>query len=470
MMRMERLLILLLAVAVALGLFGYGIIVGKYRWFPYSIVVDGVKTLKALKPAPDRGRAGRLVPSAAGEALPRIRFLDGDRLREPVLWYGGRFQFAGLCPEQGCLAVEYAPTGTPDHAYPLRLEALADAAMEFAEFPYELSPDFSFVRDTGPIGAARYPNGDLLVTFHHRNDNAFPYGGGVARIDRQGYPVWFRRDWSHHWPQLMDDGTALVAGYRIGPPNQPARRILDEGGSRDHLNAITLCRSGALYMDTIKFIAADGRMTREINLLERFLQSRFAPVLRHASSSCDPLHLNYIHLLRDDAGGAWGLAPGDLVASLRSLSAFAILDGADFRLKRLVRGGFFMQHSVQHLTGSSFLLFDNQGGDETGGPSRLLRLDLADGRETTLFPNADTPEFLRGLFEKDHGKIDISPDRQRALVALTRAGLAVEVRLADGAALNVFESLHDVSGWEQFRGAAEENAAMFKLMGLDYAP
>ena len=467
---MQRLLPLLSAVALALGLFGYGILVGKYRWFPYAIAVDAAKTFKALKPAPDRGRAGRVVPGAAGETLPRIRFLAGDRLREPVLWYGGRFQFAGLCPEQGCLAVEYAPTGSAAHAYPLRLEAIADAAMEFAEFPYELSLDFSFVRDTGPIGAARYPNGDLLVTFHHRHDNAFPYGGGVARIDRQGYPVWFRRDWSHHWPQLMDNGAALVPGYRIGPSNQPARRNLDAGASRDSLNTITLCRSGALYMDTIKFIAEDGKMTKEINLLERFLESRFAPVLRHSSSPCDPLHLNYIHLLRDDAGGAWGLAPGDLAASLRNLSAFVILDGADFRLKRLVRGGFFMQHSVQHLTGSSFLLFDNQGGDETGGPSRLLRVDLADGRETTLFPNADTPEFLRGLFEKDHGNIDISPDRQRALVAFTRAGLAVEVRLADGAALNVFESLHDVSGLEQFRDAGEGNAAVFKLMGLDYAP
>ena len=465
---MQRLLPLLSAVALALGLFGYGILVGKYRWFPYAIAVDAAKTFKALKPAPDRGRAGRVVPGAAGETLPRIRFLDGDRLREPVLWYGGRFQFAGLCPEQGCLAVEYAASGSAAHAYPLRLQAIADAAMEFAEFPYELSLDFSFVRDTGPIGAARYPNGDLLVTFHHRHDNAFPYGGGVARIDRQGYPVWFRRDWSHHWPQLMDNGAALVPGYRIS--NQPARRNLDAGASRDSLNTITLCRSGTLYMDTIKFIAEDGKMTKEINLLERFLESRFAPVLRHSSSPCDPLHLNYIHLLRGDAGGAWGLAPGDLAASLRNLSAFAILDGADFRIKRLVRGGFFMQHSVQHLTGSSFLLFDNQGGDETGGPSRLLRLDLADGRETTLFPNADTPEFLRGLFEKDHGNIDISPDRQRALVAFTRAGLAVEVRLADGAALNVFESLHDVSGLEQFRDEGEGNAAAFKLMGLDYAP
>ena len=304
------------------------------------------------------------------------------------------------------------------------------------------------------------------MTFHHRNDNAFPYGGGVARIDRQGYPVWFRRDWSHHWPHLMDNGTALVPGYRIDPL---AGRNLDKGGSRGP-NPLTRCRSGALYMDTIKFIAEDGKMTKEINLLERFLESRFAPVLRHASSACDPLHLNYIHLLRDDAGGAWGLAPGDLAASLRNLSAFVILDGADFRLKRLVKGGFFMQHSVQHLTGSSFLLFDNQGGDETGGPSRLLRLDLADGRETTLFPNAATPDFLRGLFEEDHGKIDISPDRQRALVAFTRAGLAVEVRLADGAVLNVFESLHDVSGLEQFRGEAAGDAAMFKLMGLDYAP
>ena len=45
---------------------------------------------------------------------------------------------------------------------------------------------------------------------------AHPFGGGVARVDRDGHPVWYRRDYSHHWPQLLEDGTALVPGTGIG--------------------------------------------------------------------------------------------------------------------------------------------------------------------------------------------------------------------------------------------------------------
>ena len=162
------------------------------------------------------------------------------------------------------------------------------------------------------------------------------------------------------------------------------------------------------------------------------------------------------------------MAPGDLAVSLRNLNAFAILDRESFRLKRLVRGSFFQQHAVTHLEGSTFLLFDNQGSDGQNGPSRLLEIDLATGRETTVFPNAETPEFLRGLFTEYLGKIDLSPDRQRAMVVFGLTGIAVEVRLADGAVLNVFTSLHDVSRLEQFDAARRTQAAILAMYGLDY--
>ena len=162
------------------------------------------------------------------------------------------------------------------------------------------------------------------------------------------------------------------------------------------------------------------------------------------------------------------MAPGDLVVSLRNLNAFAILDRESLGLKRLVRGSFFQQHAVTHLEGSTFLLFDNHGSDGQNGPSRLLKIDLATGRETTVFPNAGTPEFLRGLFTDYLGKIDLSPDRQRAIVVFGLTGIAVEVRLADGAVLNVFTSLHDVSPLEQFDDARGTQAAILAMYGLDY--
>ena len=457
--------------AIALAAFAYGGISLHYELFPYPVIADGIKTLRTLREADtkkDYGLFSRFADVPPERvASNRFEFVAGDTLSGPVLWQGGRHQFLEYCPDWGCLAVEYTATGQVAHAYPFRNDELeqAAAAAQSDEFPYELSPATSFARDVDVAGISRYANGDLLVVFYQ--DAAFPFGAGVARVDRAGHPVWFRRDYSHHWPHIIDeDSVALVPGMLVG-----SERISFKRGRDTH----TLdCRSGRPHLDEIRMIDGSGRYLKRINLLNAFRNSPFMHLLysalgrdSHRQAFCNPFHLNFVHRLRDDAGGTWGIAPGDLVASLRHLSAFAILDGESGRVKRLVRGSFLHQHSVQHLTGSTFLMFDNYGSDGVHGPSRLLKIDLADYRETTLFPNDRTPEPLRNLFSSYKGAIDISPDRHRAMISFIQ-GMAVEVRLADGAVLNVFHSRHDVSNLEQFPEERQQRAAVFEINGLYY--
>ena len=420
--------------------------------------------------APPRARAEEPDSPSGSAAANRIEFLDGDSLHEPVLWYGGRFQFMDICPEWGCLAVRFGTDGEAEHAWPLRPDALAQAARDAAtdEFPYALDPDFSFARDVEPFGISQYPNGDLLVVF--MNDNRTSRFAGAARIDRRGYPVWFRRDYSHHWPLLEDDGSALVLGGLT--INEPIS-IPMGGGSTFPVG----CPSGKGWLDSLNVIDGDGRLLDSIDLIGAIRDSPFTPVLLHRfdpttpwrQSACNPVHSNYVHRIAGDAPDVWGMSSGDLVVSLRNLSAFAILDAESGHVKRLVRGSFSSQHGVHHWEGSRFLLFDNLGSDGAHGPSRLLMVDLADGRERTIFPNDGAPEALRGLFSRVSGKISISPDRRRALVVFTQAGVAVEVRLSDGAALSVFRSLHDVSGIEQFPEERATRPAAFDMIGLDYS-
>ena len=428
--------------------------------------VDG-ETWRRVRPrAPERG----WIPPSGSAAANRIEFLDGDSLHEPVLWYGGRFQFMDICPEWGCLAVRFGTDGEAEHAWPLRPDALAQAARDAAtdEFPHEPTPGFSFVRDAEPIGISQYPNGDLLVVFMNGNRTS-PFVG-AARIDRRGHPVWFRRDYSHHWPLIEDDGSALVpGGFAID------ESISIPMGGDDTFSVG--CPDSRAWLDSVNVIDGDGRLFDSIDLVGAVVDSPFARVLLDGASPvspwrrtrCNPVHSNYVHRIADGAPDVWGMSSGDLVVSLRNVSAFAILDAESGRLKRLVRGSFRWQHSVQHWEGSRFLLFDNLGSDGAHGPSRLLMVDAADGRERTIFPNDGTPEALRGLFSRIRGKISISPDRRRALVVFTTIGLAVEVRLSDGAALSVFRSLHDVSGLEQFPEERRARPAVFEMLGLDYS-
>lgn len=476
---LHRLSLVLFVATIVLAIFGYGVLVGQYHIFPFWILRDGIKTgmsLFYMEPGIYDGwfdkfiKFSDVLPEDA--ALNRIEFVAGKELAGPILWTGGSFQFNEYCPGFGCLAVEYTRRGEVAHAYPLRLAELEAAAgpvddgtFDGGEFPYEFAPGFSFAREIRVAGISRYTNGDLLVIFHYAGDirsgRAFPFGAGVARIDRDGHPLWYRRDYSHHWPYLLDDGTVLVPSLRIG-----SGLVSFQSGDRK----VRLGDCDRSYRDTVHIIDGDGRLLKHIDLLDALLVSPYVAVLQHSSNTnfCDPLHLNFIHQLGDDAGGTWGIGPGDLVVSLRRLSAFAILDWESGRVKRVVRGNFLQQHNVRHLEGSTFVMFDNQGHDEVGGPSRLLMIDLADGRETTIFPNYRTPESLRDLFSDRRGYIDISADSERALVVFTDESVGVEVRLSDGEVLNLFRSLHDVSDVEKFSDERKTRAALFHMYGIEY--
>lgn len=470
----------LFAIAVILTAFAYGVWVGKSETFPYRVIADGVKTARAALGAyseqPRRrdfyGLTGFSTTPPAAAAANRIESIGSNGLADPLLWFGGQYQFMEHCPDYGCMAVAYNRAGAVDRVWPYRPDALERAAAEFTaadsdnDFPYEQSLNFSFGRDVHPVGVSLYTNGDLLVIFQHWPGRAFPYGAGVARINPDGAPVWFRRDYSHHWARLLPNDVALVPSLRVG--DAAAFYEFAEGHSAFN------CDTGKPYLDAVHYIDGQGSLLQTIDLAQALLESPFALLPgQHTQFPCDPLHLNFIDLIGDDYAGSDDIAPGDLVLSLRNVSAFAILDGADGRVKRVVRGTFARQHSVHHLHGATFLMFDNQNLSGTAPErSRLLMVDLASGQETTIFPNDDIPDDntseLPHLFTRSGGYAAVSPDRERALVVFTLLGLAVEVRLTDGKALNVFRNLHDLSDLEHFPDERNTAAGIFNWHGLDY--
>lgn len=453
--------------ACAVVAFGYGVFVGASREFPYDVIRRGVVTyqtlLTSLTRDVERGQLAGFTDEPAAEVGARriVRRGDGEAAAR-VLWSGGLNQFLDHCPDTGCLAVEIdTASGEVRQAYPYRpVEIFAATAIESR--PYELPPATDMASAAHPIGIARYENGDLLVVF--QAFDTFPFGAGVARVDRSGRPRWLRRDYSHHWPAILPDGRALVPGARLR--KGPLTVALSPS---KHLTLT--CETGTMYDDTIAVIAADGTLVREVSVLDAVVASPYRAVLEQSTDACDPVHLNFVRVVDENlARSVAGLAPGDFIVSLRNVSAFGFLDRADGRLKRLVRGTFLQQHSVQHLRDGAFLMFDNHGGDAEGGPSRLLRVDLATGRETTLFPTARHGKDLQSLFSLYSGAIDISADRKRALVTFTEDAKAFEIRLEDGEILTVFNNLHDVSAVGSLAGEARGRAAAFYLFGIDYLP
>ena len=442
----------LFVAALMLAAFAGGLYVARYKVFPHALLSAAYKTFVAavevnLRAPPTVWRGWEFVDVPPHQAASRrFEFMGNDRLTDPILVPGGRGHFREYCPDHaGCLAVEYAGRGEVRHAWPYRpdeLEKWMEKEESTADFPYERAPGFSLLDHTSITRASSYVNGDLLVSLRFRHTH--PYGGGLARIDRTGKPVWYRPDYSHHRPQLTDGEVVLVPGHRL---SGPVDTELVPG--RDDIRIRMSCPQW--NHDLVNVIGPEGRLLREISVFDAILESPYASLLLHANP-CDPTHVNSVHRLGADAAGP-GLEPGDLVVSIRNLHAFALLDRETHRLKRMVRGGFMRQHSVLHFQGSRFLLLDNQGGrtaDGALGVSRLLMVDAASGEETTIFPNQRTPGHLRELYTSRRGGLAISPDRRRALVTFTYEGKAVEVRIADGALLVVFDFLHDVSYLDEF--------------------
>ena len=459
----------LLVVSVALAGFAGGTYVAEYRVFPYYLMRGAASGAMAIY----RDFTGTAYDSLEMRVsqfvavdVPTARVSDPGALTARLLWPGGEGLFRDICPERGCLAVEFSSSGEVVHAYPYRLDELNEWEKIVERPRGSVNPIRQPKLFKAVHAARRYSNGDLLLVFGYAN--SFPWKGGVARIDREGMPVWVREDYSHHWPTIFtsSDGEelALVPGTKI--ENVPVNSRLKYSTWDIDVDCQT---PGANEVDYVTVLGRDGEVLQDIRIIDQIIESPFSSMLFHSIDACDVLHLNYIDRIREDVHGIPGVSAGDYVVSLRSISAFGIMDSETGQMKHMIRGSFALQHSVQHLKGSKFILFDNHGADSEPGPSRILLVDLAGTvvRERTIYPLPDTPDDLR-FYSPIRGNVSISQDRERIILVSSNQGLGLEVRLSDGAVLNVFRNIHDLTGLKYNLEEAGDRAIYLVFNDLQY--
>ena len=433
------------------------------HWFPYRILHNAVKTTNALY--------AQLFPPFGPEQFvgfadiaPAAAARDRIEVREPVasapvsehfLMTGGLNQYLDYCPRYGCVAVEFTRAGKLVHAWPYRPDLLS--SREIVSLPYE-APWFRFTDNLYPVGLIKLPGGDLIVTFQQWN--TFPFAGGIARLHADGTPVWFRHDYSHHWPRLLSADEIAVPAMRIGP----SKISFPLGGK----TKVDLTCDGKIEEDLVRILDTDGRVKQEIPVFDAIVHSPWRGMLVEAPNQCVPVHLNYVTAVTPAMVRLYpDVAPDDLLVSLRDLNAFAIIGRRDHRLRHMFTGTFLRQHSAQPLGKSStMLIFDDHGGGWDGGPSRLIAFDLATRKERTLLPNANAPGAT--MFSDTLGNVSISPDLSRAIVAPSWDGKAYEIRISDGAVLTVFNNVHDLSTVPAAGDSRSSRAGRFVLAGVYY--
>jgi hypothetical protein len=336
----------LLAVA-----FGGGFLVGAKEVFPHRQLATAEETLRGaynayFRPPPfDR-------PAPAGARRDGLT-LDPERVAPGVTF------LVGYRPE-GFAAWVVDRDGTVLHRWQGRFSEI------FGQAPQLLWQ----ARDETIAwhGAHLYPDGSILINFQ---DNSFPYGSGLVKLDKESRVLWKLERNTHHDVSVDEDGNIWVPAQRYRPDGVPGFGNLEPW----------------YYEDLILKVSPDGQVLDEISVLAALAGHPGLTTVTYDEdvglkiSSRDPTHLNNVEPLPRALAAAFPqFSPGDLLVSLRNLNTIAVIDPRTKALKWSLTGSFVQQHDPDFLPNGHIMLFDNLGGlngDRSCGRSRILEIDPA---------------------------------------------------------------------------------------------
>jgi len=210
------------------------------------------------------------------------------------------------------------------------------------------------------------PNGDLLAIWD---------GAGLVKVDRESRVVWKQWNGAHHDLDVGPDGDIYV--------------IAREAHIMRRVNP-----AGPVVEDFVLVLDREGKEKSRVSLIEAFERS---DEYRHIwderpGRDADVLHTNTIELLDGRlADRVPAFARGNVLVSMRSLDAIAVVDLADRRVVWAAKGPWKAQHEPTVLDSGHLLLFDNVG---RRGSSAVLELEPLTMRTVWEYRGTDAAPFF----------------------------------------------------------------------------
>lgn len=383
--------------------FVYGMAVGAYNVFPYSLIRAGVQSVRELREnwQTDSGLRPTLFLEPARHAGRGVTRHDRTRMQP------------GLT-----LVAAFADGGND-----LRL-LRADGTL-VRRWPVKLTDLFPRLDHIQP--PQRVPHGDWHTSLH--DALALPDGAvvfhfedmGLVKLDRCGDVVWTVPRMVHHAISPTEDGGFWVLSKRWVTGVSPY----------PHLRT-------PFHDETVMKVSADGLVQEEHSVLEALLRS--APGAFYGSAiygvpAAEMIHVNDVEPLSVALAPAFPqFAAGDLLLSLRGPSLLGVLRPDTGRLIWTSIGPWVRQHDPDFRPDGRITVFNNNTLDlgTTSGPAtlvpdplgatNLLELDPTTGRTRVLY--AGTPEHP--LYTAFRGKHQVL-DNGNLLIVEANAGRVVEV-------------------------------------------
>lgn len=430
--------------------FAYGVATQKLKIFPYRILHEASAALDAWRQVDNDGLPPIFLSWEAPPAR-LARTLSPNAGTEPIFMTGGFYVRQDMCPKVGCLAWTMDRQGRVLRTWPA-----PDPAALFTGLKNRsgvVKPLNFYV-----FGAAETSDGGLVVTFH--GYDIFPYQIGIAKFDRAGKLVWKRLGENHHYHTLGPDGLIYTPYTKLGP----------KGGGFAGGTAVPItCGSGgAPYMEGIQVLDPSGRLLREFPMDKALIAANYPGLLYSVRDGCDPMHINSIDLVNATGAARLGVKVGDLLVSIREAGALVVMDQNTGAIRRVISGRTGAQHGPRFMPDGSILVFDNLGGDRTLGGSRVVRIQ-PEGAVETIFPRGAV-KGLTPFYSRYQGRVEASADGARVLISSSQQGRLIEVDLATGEPLWVYENVTDLGPFVRARNLrTQQTHARMEAHGADYA-
>ncbi len=394
----------LFRLSCVLGLFVYGIAVGAYHVFPYSIldfaqqsvaqvfkekeVLTGLKPTNFLKPARYEGNGVTILKK--GRAVPGLTFVSG---------------FFSDHHEMRLVRLD----GSIVHRWPVKFFDLFSTTTHIPPF-FVPKADWN----TQMHGSLVLPDGSVILNFEYM---------GTAKLDRCGALQWTIPRVTHHSVERSEDG-----GFWI-----PSRNY------RADASPFPLLKP-PYFEDTILKVSKTGDVLSEISVPRLFFESNLHALL--FSNGLDGIevatgpqqsmtHLNDVEELNPAMAGAFPrFAAGDLLLSMRNLNLIMVIDPRTQKVKWHQTGPWLSQHDPDFQSNGRISVFSNNNdGTANGsllGGSTILEVDPVRG-ETTVRYGARPTQRMYSDYRSMHQNVVDGAGRTSLLITESYAGRVFEV-------------------------------------------
>ncbi len=399
--------------------FLYGIVVGRWRWPPYSLVARAADQAKALHEtwSPDPGiLLFDQIRDHAGVQAPRPNATRPSQTLITSSWVEDGDWKVGL--------KLIDPNGIVLHEWLIDRRSL---------FQDRFSPRRS-VLDTEIHGSTLLPNGDVLINLAYV---------GLVRVDACGTVLWTLKEGAHHSIVRAADGSFWVPGVH-------QRR---RSKSTHYPDGFPGFDGASVWVDRILQVSPDGTVQRDLNVLDLLYENgleRYIPKtiggIYPTPESVDPdvTHINDVEPLPASMANEYPLfEAGDLVVSLRNLSLVFVFDPESREVKWHASAPFIYQHDPDFVGDGWIGVFDNnydltERGTMLGG-SRIVFLQPHTDSVRVRAPSDQSPPF----YSATAGKWQALGNGHMLLTEAT-AGRALEVDSEDRPVWEwVHESVND---------------------------